>query len=87
MPYIKPNDRPAIDEKIQELVKYLQSQPVENQDGDLNYAISRIIHQLYPEKYFHYNRALGVLAAIQLEFYRRKVAPYEDEKIAENGDV
>ncbi len=87
MPYITPNDRPAIDEKIKDLIEHLQSQPVENQDGDLNYAVTRIIHELYPEKYFHYNRALGVLSAIQLELYRRKVAPYEDRKTAENGDV
>lgn len=87
MPYIKSEDRPAIDERIQQLVEYLQSRPIENQDGDLNYAISRIIHELYPEKYFHYNRALGVLSAIQLELYRRKIAPYEDGKIIENGDL
>lgn len=87
MPYIAPNDRPAIDEKIDDLIEYLKSRPVENQDGDLNYAVSRIVHEVYPPRYFHYNRALGVLSAIQLEFYRRKVAPYEDEKITENGDV
>ncbi len=87
MPYIAPSDRPAIDEKINDLIVSLKSRPIENQDGDLNYAVSRIIHEVYPTRYFHYNRALGVLAAIQLELYRRKVAPYEDEKIAENGDV
>lgn len=87
MPYITPNDRPAIDEKINDLIAYLRSRPVEHQDGDLNYAVSRIVHEVYPARYFHYNRALGVLTAIQLELYRRKIAPYEDEKIAENGDV
>lgn len=87
MPYIAPNDRPAIDEKMKDLVEYLQSQPLEHQDGDVNYVVTRLIHQLYPEGYFHYNRAIGVLSAIQLELYRRKVAPYEDKKIAENGDV
>lgn len=87
MPYIAPEDRPVIDEKIEDLIEHLRSRPTENQDGDLNYAISRIMHEIYPARYFHYNRALGVLAAIQLEFYRRKVAPYEDEKITENGDV
>jgi len=30
---------------------------------------------------------LGALEATKLEFYRRKVAPYEDKKIEENGDV
>lgn len=87
MPYIKPTDRPVVDEKIQALIEYLKSRPVEKQDGDLNYTVTRIIHELYPQNYFNYNRAIGVLSAIQLELYRRKVAPYEDLKIAENGDV
>lgn len=87
MPYIKSGDRPIIDEKIQALIEYLKSRPVESQDGDLNYTVTRIIHELYPQNYFNYNRAVGVLSAIQLELYRRKVAPYEDLKIAENGDV
>lgn len=30
---------------------------------------------------------LGVLRCCQLELYRRMVAPYEDKKIQENGDV
>lgn len=87
MPYIKTEDRPAVDEKIKDLIEYLKSRPVEKQDGDLNYAVSRIMHELYPARYFHYNRALGVLEAIKLELYRRKVTPYENEKVAENGDL
>jgi hypothetical protein len=42
---------------------------------------------LYPPKYFNYNRAIGVLECIKLEFYRRMVGPYEDIKIKEAGDV
>ena len=38
-------------------------------------------------KYFHLNRALGVLTAIKEEYYRVVVAPYEDVKIKENGEV
>lgn len=87
MPYIKPQDRPAIDELIQPLIDHLKNQPLENQDGDLNYAVTRVIHELYPEKYFHYNRAIGVLNSVELELYRKKIAPYEDKKILENGDV
>lgn len=30
---------------------------------------------------------LGVLSCVQQEFYRRVVAPYEDQKCRENGDV
>jgi len=30
---------------------------------------------------------MGVLECIKQEFYRRAVAPYEDKKKEENGDV
>jgi hypothetical protein len=87
MPYIGREKRPAIDEKIDPLIDYLKSLPVESQDGSLNYAITRIIRHVYPQKYFHFNRALGVLTAVTQELYRRVIGPYEDTKISENGDV
>jgi hypothetical protein len=87
MPYIKSNNRPPIDDIIQPLVEHLKSLPLEDQDGALNYAVTKIIKQTYLQKYFHLNRALGVLEAIKLELYRKVVAPYEDVKITENGEV
>lgn len=87
MPYIKKDKRPAIDALLAPVIKYLQSLPVEEQDGTLNYTITKIIKNLYPKKYFHFNRALGVLSAVTHELYRRVIGPYEDEKIRENGDV
>lgn len=30
---------------------------------------------------------LGALSATSLEFYRKDIAPYEDTKIVDNGDV
>ncbi len=38
-------------------------------------------------KFIDYAEVLGALEAAKLEFYRRKIAPYEDEKIKENGDI
>lgn len=87
MPYIKREQRPKIDELVNPLIAYLKSIPVEDQDGSVNYTITRILKGLYPLKYYHLNRALGVLTAIKDEFYRRVIAPYEDTKIKENGDV
>ena len=87
MPYIKKQERPVVDKLVDPLISHLKSLPVENQDGSLNYAVTKIIKRLYPQKYFHYNRALGVLTAITQELYRRVVGPYEDSKIKENGDV
>lgn len=87
MPYIPTNQRPAIDAKLSDLTQHIRDLPLEQQDGALNYAVTKILKQVYPPKYFNYNRAMGVLSSIQAEWYRRDVAPYEDQKIAENGDV
>ena len=87
MPYIKKEQRPEIDALIEPIIKKVSGLPLEEQDGSLNYAITKIMKSVYPRKYFHLNRGLGVLTAIKDEFYRRDVAPYEDVKIIENGDV
>lgn len=57
--------------------------------GELNFAITRLI-QVYlgdGPNYQRYNDALGAIEGAKLELYARKVRPYEDSKIAENGDV
>ena len=57
--------------------------------GTLNYIITRLVHWWLGDNpnYERYNAAIGVLECAKLELYRRKVSPYEDEKIKENGDV
>ncbi len=87
MPYILNNQRPDVDSKMEPLLEYIKKLPMEEQDGVLNYSVTRIIKHVYPRKYFHYNRAMGVLSAIAHELYRHIIGPYEDEKITENGDV
>lgn len=87
MPYIKMEDRGKYDEVLGELISTLKSLPVERIDGELNYVITRILKESYPLRYFNLNRAMGVLECVKLEFYRRVVAPYEDIKIKESGDV
>ena len=39
------------------------------------------------ERYAVYNELIGALECAKLELYRKRVAPYEEEKIAENGEV
>ena len=56
-------------------------------DGELNYVVTRILKEVYPLRYFHLNKAIGVLECIKQEYYRRVTAPYEDIKIQESGDV
>ncbi|MDP7157392.1 MAG: hypothetical protein QF922_04125 [SAR324 cluster bacterium] len=65
----------------------LKDQPPDRRDGELNYIITRILKETYPQRYHTINRAIGVLEACKLEYYRRVAAPYEDTKIQQNGDV
>lgn len=58
--------------------------------GDLNFVLSSLVLQYIADcglSYVTLNEALGVLEAVKLELYRRVVGPYEDRKIAENGDL
>lgn len=58
--------------------------------GDLNYLITLDCLD-YIERhgmnYENVNDVVGALECAKLELYRRLVAPYEDSKITENGDL
>ncbi len=86
MPYIKKEEREKLDHWVDNVLFHMSS--IESKDGAVNYVITRIIDDIYGKGgYAVFNRAMGVLDCVSKEFYRRKVAPYEDKKIQENGDV
>ena len=87
MPYINKAERPKFDYHVGRIADDILKAPVDVQDGYLNYVITSLLLKIYTPKYFNYNRALGVLEAAKLEFYRRRVAPYEDAAKERNGDV
>ena len=87
MPYIKPERRTKYEKVLAELIGVLKSLPLEEVDGETNFVVTRILKEVYPLRYYHLNRAVGVLECIKQEYYRRVVAPYEDKKIEESGDV
>jgi hypothetical protein len=87
MPYIKPESREKYNKVLKELISILTSVPTEQVDGELNYVMTKMLKEVYPLRYFHLNRAIGVLESIKQEFYRRVVGPYENLKIQESGDV
>jgi ribosomal protein S3AE len=87
MPYIAAEDRPQYDKVLEELTELLKKNPPESIDGHLNYVITKVVKEVYPLRYYHINKAMGVLECVQHEFYRRVAAPYEDTKIEQNGDV
>jgi hypothetical protein len=58
--------------------------------GDLNFQITEMCLAYIAHNgpsYRVLNDVVGALESAKLEFYRRAVAPYEDDKIRENGDV
>lgn len=91
MPYISQENRQKLDPIVAELVQTIRNN--DNtlgrfSDGDVNYVITKVLISLYGEdSYYVLNRGVGVINAVQQEFYRTIVVPYEDQKRYENGDV
>lgn len=85
MPYIQSERRKPFKKPIGDLMAFVEN------EGDLNYVISKICKRYMqikePKNYALLNEIMGVLESAKLEFYRRVVAPYEDVKINENGDI
>lgn len=80
MPYIKVDDRIELNTLMRD----------PETAGELNYAITKMVMFYLNEKKKNYqtmNDIIGALEGAKTEFYRRVVAPYEDQKISENGDV
>lgn len=58
--------------------------------GDLNYAITKILHNyldMYGLDYSNINEVIGVLECAKMELYRMVAAPYEDKKRSVNGGI
>jgi hypothetical protein len=87
MPYIKLSDRKKWGKTIDEVVDMIEKIPEDKQEGELNFFVTTILKRSFSASYHNYNKIMGVLECIKQEFYRRQVAPYEDKKIEENGDV
>ena len=90
MPYIIQADRKQFEPAIQKLVQVItNNNSTKLKPGDLNYVISRIMWEAFQKNpsYTFGNELMGVVECVKQEFYRRMLAPYEDEKIKENGDL
>jgi hypothetical protein len=99
MPYIIKAQRktvdPAIDALAEAILKAAQGEGMAaagpaKADGVLNYAYTRLMQKTllaHDMTYASLERAIGVLECAKLEMYRRMVAPYENVKANQNGDV
>ena len=83
MPYIKAEDRIKFEKGLDELNPETA--------GELNYIFTKLIlHYIADkggQKYQLWNDTVGAMECCKMELYRRFIAPYEDTKIKENGDV
>ncbi len=87
MPYILPADRDKLRAATDSIASVIDASTTA---GDLNFMISLMAKAYIDAKglrYEHLNAVVGALDSAKAEFQRRVVAPYEDKKIAENGDV
>ena len=89
MPYIPTQDRiKLLDNGLQELLNFLQERGISN--GELNYLFTILGYEYIHVHGLSYNTGSDVIKALEcakLEFYRKTLAPYEDQKIEQNGDV
>ena len=82
MPYIKQSMRPQMDSVVAQMdVAGVQA------NGDLNYILFAYCKHHIEPSYNNYKNFLGELNEAAEEIRRRLLAPYEDQKIIENGDV
>jgi len=82
MPYIKPENREIMDKIVHQMALL----GVEA-NGDLNYILYKFCKHCITPSYNNYKNFCGELRQCATEIERRLMAPYEDEKIKENGDV
>jgi hypothetical protein len=58
--------------------------------GELNFLFTWLALRYWGQNgqnYQAFNDVLGAMEGAKLELYRRHVAPYEDKKIEQNGDI
>lgn len=88
MPYIKREERKSYQQHIEAIAELIPRERLAR-PGHMNYVVSLLIDRVYGQnmRYADHNEVLGFLSGVQQEFYRRKTAPYEDEKISTEGDL
>ena len=82
MPYIEKERREELDYVLEQMVRARITA-----DGDLNYLLFAYCKHFIPKSYNSLKNFVGELEECATEIRRRILAPYEDDKIAENGDV
>ena len=90
MPYIKKEDREKYDAEIDSIISKLSEQNSDSVKGHHNYIMFTLALKLARERGIRYHTLqdiMGTFECCKEEFYRRIVAPYEDNAIMRNGDI
>lgn len=91
MPYVKDFIRSKLEHNINALAEdiiHLHKFEGRDRDGMLNYIITKLLLKCYPNvSYKVHNEIIGMLECCKQEWYRKQVAPYEDQKEIENGKI
>jgi len=94
MPYIGKEVRADYDElTIKKFRDWMRTRARQGESktlpGDINWLISSVIWAVFDvnPSYRAGNEIMGILESVKQEFYRKKLGPYEDKKIEENGDL
>lgn len=89
MPYIPADDRRHYDSALNLIVSRLSERDFN--PGDLTYVLYaiavRAMRAVSPPSYANMSRVRASLQDAADEIYRAEIAPYEDDKIRENGAV
>lgn len=84
MPYIPQAQRAALDVVAESAAREIKNA------GQFNYLLTKlalVYTRLESPCYMTFNEVIGTLENVKQEYLRRIVAPYEDKKRNENGDV
>lgn len=84
MPYIPAERRRVFDFFLEKIALEIEN------EGELNYCIYKLSSLLLAkigENYHNLSLCSSAMEHAKLEWYRKKIAPYEDKKIKENGDI
>lgn len=84
MPYIKPERRQVFDAFLEASAQHIET------EGELNYCffkLSALFIQRVGESYDKLSMCSSAMEHAKLEWYRTRLAPYEDIKIEENGGI
>ncbi len=82
MPYIKQSERSWPDYVVRQMdTACIQA------NGELNYILFKYAKYHIPQNYNSIKNYIGELNECIAEIRRRILAPYEDQKLKDNGDV